>query len=494
AVFPSKIILPNQYLIIVSSSVLSKFSAYNNVLGVPNFPTLNNSADVITFKSSENILIDSINYDLTWYRDQDKQQGGWTLELIDPNNPCGEKDNWTAAEDAKGGTPGKQNSVFASKPDLTGPNLEKVAVLQPNQLLLTFNEKLERQATSGAFTLTPSVDILKASFTDQTLTKIQLDLAAQLQTQKLYLIKIGNVRDCNGNPILAEFSEIKFAVPEPADSLDLVLNEILFNPKPGGFDFVEVYNTSPKYISIKNWQFSNIIDGKVTNRKVILDEDLIIAPYSYLAFTEDLVSLKTFNPSAIDKNIVQTTLPGMSDDEGSIALIKDTGHIIDYFLYSEKFHSELVKDPEGVSLERISFSSPTNDQQNWKSTNSTAGFATPGYVNSNARPESVVSGGVVHVEPQIFTPNSGAQDFAKVNYKFDQSGLIANIKIFDQQGHFIKTLANNETLSYEGFFRWDGDRDDGTQARIGYYLVWFEIFDLSGSVKTFRERVVIAGY
>jgi len=56
----------------------------------------------------------------------------------------------------------------------------------------------------------------------------------------------------------------------------------------------------------------------------------------------------------------------------------------------------------------------------------------------------------------------------------------------------IKTIANNETLGFEGFYRWDGDRDDGTKSRTGYYIVWFEAFNADGSVKTFRKRVVIA--
>jgi hypothetical protein len=493
AVFPSKIILPNEYAIIVASSATSEFTAYGNVVGVPNFPTLNNSADTLTLKNPDGVLVDSINYDLSWYREEDKQQGGWTLELIDPANPCGEEDNWTSSEDGSGGTPGKQNSVYADKPDLTGPLLEKVTVLQPDQLLLTFNEKLERAATSGTFTITPFVKILNTVFADRTLRTIQLDLEGRLQTQKLYSLTVSSIRDCNGNPIDTHVAELTFSVPEPADSLDVLVNEILFNPRPGGFDFVEVYNTSLKYINLKNWQFSNIEEGTISGKKIISAEDLIIAPQSYLVFTEDRASLKTFYPLAIEKNVIEIPLPEMSDDEGSMAMLNDKGRIIDHFLYSEKFHSGLIKETEGISLERISFSSPSGSQQNWKSANSAAGFATPGYVNSNVRPETVVVDGKITVQPQFFTPDSGNFDFAKINYKFDRSGLIANIKIFDQQGHFIKTLANNETLPFEGFFRWDGDRDDGTRARRGYYLIWFEVFDLSGSVRTFRERVVIAG-
>jgi len=152
----------------------------------------------------------------------------------------------------------------------------------------------------------------------------------------------------------------------------------------------------------------------------------------------------------------------------------------------------LVKDDEGVSLERISFSNPTNDSQNWKSASAQSGFATPGYINSNARPSTPVTEGTVTIEPEIFVPNSGLYDFAKISYAFDQAGYIANIRVVDQEGHSIKTIANNENLGFEGFFRWDGDRDDGRKARMGYYAIWVEVFDVSGEVLTFRKRVVVA--
>jgi flagellar hook assembly protein FlgD len=70
---------------------------------------------------------------------------------------------------------------------------------------------------------------------------------------------------------------------------------------------------------------------------------------------------------------------------------------------------------------------------------------------------------------------------------------VANVKILDQAGRLIKTIANNETLGFEGFYRWEGDTNDGGKARLGYYIVWFEVFDLSGNVRTFQKRVVIAG-
>ncbi len=489
--FPTQVILPNEHWIVTSSSSITEFLSYGKVIGVTNFPTLNNTGDILTLKNSSALTIDSLNYALNWYRDVDKEEGGWSLELIDPGNPCGEEDNWTSSEDGNGGTPGKQNSIFANKPDLTGPKLLNITAITPRQVLIKFDEKLEKNATNpNSFSLIPTIGILNTSFETNALREIQLNLIEDLQTRQLYLLKVDNLSDCNGNVIQEEYNKLDFALSEKADSLEIIINELLFNPRPSGVDFVEVYNNSPKYINLKNWKLANLENGLVTNPETVTAEDFTIAPQSYVAFTEDVTALKSNYSQSQEKFFFKTDLPSLPDDEGSIALVDDQGKIIDFFLYNKSMHSEFIKDDEGISLERISFSDGSS--QNWKSATSGSGFATPGSLNSNLRPESIVLEGTITIEPEIIIPGFATQDFAKINYAFEQPGYVANIKIVDQQGRLIKTIANNETLGFEGFYRWDGERDDGSKSRAGYYIVWFEAFNVDGSVKTFRKRVVVA--
>jgi hypothetical protein len=309
----------------------------------------------------------------------------------------------------------------------------------------------------------------------------------------LYIIQITNLRDCAGNLIQDNFNKLDFALPENADSLDVVVNELLFNPRPGGVDFVEIYNRSAKYINLKDFRLANFENGVVKNSKTI-SVDYILAPTSYLVLTVDPVVLKAQYLQSVEKNFLKVDMPGLNDDEGSIALINNQNKILDYFLYSDKLHSTFLKDTEGVSLERISFFQNTNETSNWKSASSNAGFATPGYINANARPENFGNENSISVDPEVFSIQQPGQDFSKINYKFDQGGWVANIKIIDQQGRLIKTIANNETLGVEGFFRWDGQQEDGTMARIGYYQVWVEVFDGTGNIQTFRKRVVVAAH
>ena len=491
AIFPSKIILPNEYWVVCANANASSFSASANTLGVSNFPTLNNSGESVTLKNNNGLLIDSLNYSLGWYRDVDKQEGGWTLELIDTNNPCGEDDNWVASEDAMGGTPGKTNSVSANKPDLTGPKLLSVSAVNPNELTLRFDEKLEKTLSTVIFSFTPQLNVVTSSFTSSSLREIKLIVLQDLSPRQLYSLNVTNLRDCNGNFIQEDFNQQTFAVPEVAEHGDVLINEILFNPRPGGVDFVEIINVSPKYINLKDWSLANREEEIVTNKKIITTSDFILSPNNYLVFTSNGAVIKNEYPNTHEEAIHNTSLPSLNDQEGSIAVLSDKGEWIDSFIYKDDYHSKLLKDTEGVSLERISLTEHTNNPDNWKSANSAAGFATPGYINSNSRTQNVIDENAVNIEPEIFAPTVPGQDFARINYHFDQSALVANVKIVDQQGRLIKGIANNETLGFEGFFRWDGDRDDGSKARMGYYFVWFEVFDLGGMVKTYRKGVVV---
>jgi len=491
AAFGNQIILPQQYFVVCASSNIGLFASYGNVIGVSNFPTLNNSGDNLTLRDGQGKTIDSIKYSLDWYHDTDKQEGGWTMEIIDVDNICGEENNWAASEDPSGGTPAKQNSVFANRPDLAGPQLLSVVPTTSTKVNLTFNEKLEKDLSGVQFTISPSIDVAKKYFIDQSLRQIAIELSSALALRELYTVAVKNLTDCTGNFIQSDFNHLSFALPEIADSLDVLINEILFNPRPGGVDFIEIYNNSPKFINLKNWKLGNYDSGAVSKSSTLTTSDYILRSAEYVAFTTDPDLLSLLYPQSNQKALFKMPLPSLPDDAGSIALASDDGKVIDHFAYSEKMHSPLLKDNEGVSLERISFSELTNDANNWKSANSSVGFATPGSINSNSRPESSISENSVHIDPEVFSPSLPSQDFSKINYKFDQSGMAANVKIIDSQGRLIKTLANNETLGHEGFFRWDGDRDDGTRARMGYYVVWFEIFDTSGATTVYRKRTVV---
>jgi hypothetical protein len=494
AVLPSYTLAPGKYVLLLASSSVTNYSTTENILGLSSFPSLNNTNDKIVLKYKDGVSIDSVNYSDSWYKSDDKKEGGWSLELIDPANSCGEENNWTASEDETGGTPAKQNSVFANKPDLTGPKLLAAAPVSTSQIILQFDEKLSAQLPAqNNFDFQPAVSIRSVAFTDGSLRSIILSVSDSILSGTLYTITLNNIYDCNGNVIQSNFNTAEFALPASADLLDMKLNEILFNPRPVGTDFIEIVNTSDKFLNLKDWSLSTFENESTGKLYPIITEDFLLKPGSYLVLTESADILKgEYSQTRVENVLEVKDIPPLSDDGGSVAIVSNNKQVIDHFLYSKDYHSAFIKDEEGVSLERISFTELTNDRNNWKSASTTSGYATPGFVNSNSRPNAMAPSEEVIVSPEIFIPGTGQPDFTEIQYKFNQGGYVANVKVLDAHGRMIKELANNALLGTEGFIRWDGDREDGSKARIGYYMVWFEVFDNSGSVKTFRKRLAVA--
>jgi hypothetical protein len=487
----SQMLFPGEYLI-VNPKDFPGYNVFGKAMDIADFPSLNNSGDILTLKNPDGILIDSVSYNDTWYRDDDKKAGGWTLELIDTENSCADLENWIVSEDVRGGTPGKQNSVFAIIPDMTGPKLVSAIPLSETQILLSFNEKLNSEIPDvSAFEMSPRVPLKSVSFLDNALRQVVVTLQDKLQVDVHYKIRITNVYDCPGNRISDEFNSYQFGLPRSADSMDIVVNEILFNPRPTGKDFVELYNVSTKYINLKGWSLANF-DGEVlTNKKIISSQDFLFKPGEFLIVTENFDIVRGEYPLSQGNNFIAMLMPSMNDDEGSVAVLDDRDNVIDWFQYLKDFHSGFIKDEEGVSLERISAKTETNKSENWKSASSVVGFATPGDVNSNSR--TTLTTADVEVVPEVFSPLGGQANFVQIGFKFSTGGFVANVKVIDSDGRMIKEIANNELLGTEGFFRWDGDTQQGTKARVGYYMIWFEVFNSAGEINVLKRRVAIAG-
>lgn len=491
-VLPTKIIFPGDYVLLVNSSLSSAYANFTNVVPVIGFPTLNNTGESIVLYDSDNTRIDSVNFKPDWYRNEEKADGGWSLELIDTENGCGEEGNWTASENEVGGTPGKENSVKASKPDTTPPQLLSVIPENDRSLLLLFNEKLEKALPAiTAFKLTPSIPVNDVVFTSTSLTELKLSFESALETRMLYELQLNEIYDCAGNEIDKEAARQTFALPEVASVGDIFLNEILFNPRTSGADFVEVYNHSSKFINLKELRLANRVNEILMNEKSFTGEDAMLYPNTYLVFTPGADNVKGEYPQAAHDRFFEMETPPMNDEEGSMVLLTAEGLVIDELFYSRNMHSVLLKDEEGASLERVSLEESALMKNNWRSGVAATHFATPGYKNANSQTNSIGQE-EVRVEPEIFEPLIGQPNFTSIQYHFDKGGLIANAKILDAQGRLVKSLTNNEILGTEGFFTWDGDQDDGARARIGYYTLWMEVFDTSGFVKTFRKRIIIA--
>ena len=476
---------PGQYVAIAAKPLVVE----TNTMIVSGLPSLNNTGDSLMLADAEGNVIDVVDYTDDWYHDDQRSGGGWSLEMIDVNNTCELAGNWTVTEDSNGGTPGKENSVAASNPDVTAPYLIKIGIVDDRTIQLVFNEKLSAGTTeSGRWTITPSTEVVQHTFVDSSRTTVALSLKEPIQGGVLYSLSAEFVYDCAGNALQTNTRKT-FALPEQAAKGDILINEILFNPPPDGVDFVELYNASGKYISINGWAIGSV-DDDGSFQKTVIDESASLHPGQYIAFTADPSRLKAQYLCA-DSTIRQLKLPSFPDDGGAVFITNELDSVMDLFEYQADMHNAFIRDDEGVSLERISAGVATNELANWTSAGSASGFATPGFRNSAAYVAGVTDR-AVQVTPRVFTPIIGQPNFAEISYQLEKPGCIATVNICDSRGLIVRHLANSAVVGATGTLRWEGDRDDGTRAQTGYYLVWFQVFGADGSSRLFREPVAIS--
>lgn len=487
---PARTLNPGEYYVLAKPTAATEFAG--NSIGVSNFPSLNNSGEQLLLSLADELIF-SLTYDPAWH-DEDKAGGGYTLEMVDITNPCLEDaNNWRSSQASAGGTPAASNSVSEVIPDNFGPEIVSATAELADSIRVEFNEKLDPSSVlSAVASLNPSIGIDQVFFDKNNPSTVIVTLVADLEQSTAYTLSMENITDCSGNEI--QGGEVTFALPVQAGENEIKLSEVLFNPRSNGVDFVEIYNDSDKYISLKNWKLGNLDDaGEVDDVDVITTSELVIAPSAFLVFTTDVNILLTNYPKGQSSNFFEvSSMPSYNDADGNVLLIDADGETVETFSYDADFHYNLLRSVDGVSLERVSYEESTANSDNWRSASSTEGFATPGYANSQSF-ENDAPIGRVTANPEVFIPgNTGSgRDFTTINYQFDQPGQFANVNIYDQTGRLVKNLAQGVLLSTSGFLRWDGDTNDGQTARMGYHLIIFEIYDSSGNSEVIKETVVV---
>jgi hypothetical protein len=491
-----KYLLPSDsILILTSTSNATLFQSYGKTLGIPGFPSLANEGSVLSLVSRDGRTIHAVRYSPDWYASELKAAGGWSLEMIDTNNPCAEKNNWTASVDARGGTPGRQNSVHAPVPDAAPPRLLHSFCTDSTTLLAVFDEPVDSTTASitANFVLDKGLSILSVTPLPPLFNNIQLRLLSPLQEATVYELSVKNIRDCAGNTLIN--NKVKAGWASEPGYRDLVINEILFNPRPNGSDYVECYNNSHKVLDAARIYLGNRnASGSPSSLRKLSEEHIYIFPGDYVLLTEDERSLKhDYIVKNEDAILVIPSFPSYPDDKGDVLLMNFQGLLLDEVVYSEKWHFPLITNAEGVSLERIDPSDSSQKSSNWHSAATSSGYGTPTYKNSQYKAaEQLFAAFEVH--PKIFSPdNDGRDDIASISYRFKESGYVANLTIFDDHGRRIRALVRNGLTGITGSWNWDGLGESGQNLRSGIYIILAEVFNLNGKKQQFKLPVVVAG-
>ena len=494
--FETVVIEPKDYLILAKEEAEALLGTYGPFYGFSSF-SLTNSGQSLVLRDEAGVLISTVEYADTWYNNPDKEDGGWSLEQINPENICSGRENWTASNDSKGGSPGAENSVIDEIIFL--PQLVHFEMPDNKTLQLIFSQRMDMEilADKTAYSVDQSVGNPSEVFTfEEEPEKVELLFENEFEAGTIFQLTISKqLQNCLGLEMAAD-TMVSFGIPAGANSNDILINEVLFNPLTNGVDYVEIYNHSDKVIDLKSLQLGTVKNSPPnppdTSFYTISDVQTLFIPGEYLLLTSSPEAVKnqysTTNPDGFLK---LDPFPSYNNDEGTVLLISASG-LIDAFIYSEDMHYPLLNYVDGVSLERTRFDSPTQDENNWHSAAESAGFGTPAFQNSQYIPPENPSD-EISLLPEIFSPdNDGYDDVIGIHYQFDQPGYVMTVNIFDANGQPVRQLVNNEYLGTTGVINWDGIRDDNSKAPVGIYVFFIQVFDLDGNVKKYKKVGVLA--
>ncbi|MCX6232822.1 MAG: lamin tail domain-containing protein [Bacteroidetes bacterium] len=382
-------------------------------------------------------------------------------------------------------------------PDTIKPHVIDVIVKTMNTLDVIFSEEVDATSSQNPSNYFADNSIGNPIIAIKDLSNnalIHLQFAQNFPVTGINHLTINNIADLNANVI--KDVTLPFAYPVAAQPNDVIINEVLFNPKDNGEDYVEIYNLSQKNIDLTKLMIASydLLNNKLKSMYLIAETNKILYTGEYLVLTKDPAKVKQQYYTEVPANFNQmATMPSFNNDLGTVVVARPDSTIIDRFDYNENMQYPLLVSFKGVALERINSEKATQDPQNWHSAAQSVGFGTPTYKNSQYNTFLYLENPIT-ISPEIFSPdNDGFNDVLNINYQFTDPGYTANVIIYDSKGRLIKTLVKNELLGCKGGFLWNGLDENMQKALIGIYIIYIEVFDVKGNVNSYKKTAVLAG-
>jgi gliding motility-associated-like protein len=487
---------PNQYIFLVANSCNGyDDETETNMYRVSSLNIAMAGVQIVLFNEQDDV-VHEVRFSSSWHRNSHKANGGWSLEMIDPRNPCTGEDNWDSSISNLGGTPGKQNSIYGTNPDNIPPEIEKITVVDSMQLRVFFTETVffDPLVALQLFEIDRNIKIASVSEVPPNNNVLQISLQNPIQPNVLYTLTIKEILfDCVQNPVSVNRS-YHFALPSIPQPFDVVINEVLFNAKGNTrAEFVELYNRSQKVIDLATLRIGSGGTDLPDRSAIAVSSGFLLFPGEYVALCKHKVITEEQYYVPYPNRLIQCdSLPSYTNASGVVFLSDRNYNTIDRFQYNERMHYLLLTSVSGVSLERISFDRETQNENNWKSAAEGYGFATPGYQNSQFS-NYETSEDVLKIVPEIFSPNqTGNFDYVEIHCSFEESENRVSITIFDRYGNLIKMIANNQICALNEVFLWDGVSERNYRVPPDLYIVKMDYWNLNTKRKTIKKTVGVA--
>ncbi len=499
------LLAPRRFAVILDGSYFANSSRYDDV--IPDSAliiTIDNNSfgsnGLSNSKAETLLLMNSAGDTVQSYRYSIGNKEGYSDEKIILENG-NDADNWADGL-TLGGTPGFRNSVTPWEYDL-GVS-QKTIEYHPSLMIKTDN------------TVHFSIPVKNCGigvFDDSVCVRLFADLCHEPSTgkpEKLVALKTEKINLSPDDMILFEFNwfpgqagiyQITATIESQSDGNELnnkaflnlvvyeneetvVLNEIKFLTAEDEPEWIELYNYGGKALNLFGWE---IADTKDTCR---LDSMVYLFPGQYKVFAADsgLDGFYTIPDSLL---IPIKGFPTLNNSGDVLCLLNPGGGWVEQVPYKNDWlEGEEWRLP---SLERINPLLDCRRSENWGPCTAPEG-ASPAKQNALFTSIAMNSDLKVFCNPDPFSPDGdGFEDHTIIRLKSPLHSGRLRIRIFDINGHNVRTIRGNVFAGSSYSAVWDGKNDAGQRLRMGIYILLVQVLDdRSGIYEEYKKTVVLA--
>ena len=485
------VLLPGQYGIILDPGYFDHASIYDELIpdtaliltiedasfgryGLRNAPPL-----TVYLYDAGGVLVDS-------YRYSSDNPPGYSDEKIDVNGPNSPQ-NWANSRRFRG-TPGAVNSVTPQPVDLAITAMEPVDSLLWDNQPFSLRVGIANHGTTpveafslAAYHLQSGRELITEKRFNQSLLPaeeqaVMLDdlmLPAGFQRLQIVVRVEGDADTTNNVRDTVLFVE--------SSGASIIINEILFEPRPGESEWVEIFNGGDVAL---NLTYYLLTDFKDTLR--IPEQAGNLFPGEYWVVTGDSALMGQVKHP--DRVIVLPRFPTLNNDVDELSLLSPAGRLLDRVRYTDDWYGHSV--PKGTSLEKINPWLASQNSENWTASVAAQG-STPTEVNS-VFVETPPVKTTLQIQPNPFSPdNDGQDDFTVISVQLPSATGYITCRIFDTRGRLVRTLAMNQPVGSTTHLVWNGLKDNGTPARLGMYVVLVELYSTRTTDRYSLKGVVV---
>ncbi len=205
------------------------------------------------------------------------------------------------------------------------------------------------------------------------------------------------------------------AFTQSLQAQEIVINEIMFSPATGGFEWIELFNAGPQEVNLRGW----ILQDRSGTGGIIAADDIGVPAGEYVIIASKIPLAPGWEtlPAAV---LLPTKFPSLNNGGDDILLHDAAGTRIDSVTYTGSWSSQ-----RGVSTERLRHDLPPL-RENWAASIAVAG-GTPGKQNSvsvarrDPLPRSAVIINEIMLAPlasscewlELFNPGDSAIDLSR---------------------------------------------------------------------------------